>query len=229
MSLLYNGIDLTRFQYRGRRSKYFSSRYGWSDECIIVGMTGQMSQIKGHFDLLEAARLLHERQPKIRFVIGGKQEGPYFLQLQRRIRDANLHHIVEFSGWQDDMPAFYGGLDIFVFPSRCDEAFGLVIGEAMAIGLPVVATRTGGPVEVVEDKTTGIVVDRESPAQLAEAIGQLSESTDERNRMGQEGRRRIEKFFDLSQQARQLGAILEDVAKSYGNKSGGRGLIRNHS
>jgi len=215
LSLLYNGVDLTRFQYVGSRSCCFSAGYGWPDASVIVGMTGQMGEIKGHFDLLDAARIIHDKHPEVRFVIGGKQDGSYFRQLQERMRENNLDDVVGFSGWQDDMLNFYEGLDIFVFPSRCDEAFGLVIAEAMATGLPVVATHTGGAVEVIEDQRTGIVVERESPYQLSEAISSLVAARSKRVSMGKAGRQRVEQFFDLSKQAAELEKILETVAKSH--------------
>lgn len=213
ISLLYNGVDLSRFQYICKRSAYFSARYGWRDEAVIVGMTGQMSEAKGHIDFLEAVRLVSRRHPELRVVIGGKPESPYFDRLQEQITAAKLHDIVAFSGWQDDMTSFYSGVDVFVLPSRQDtEGLPLVLAEAMATGLPVVATRSGGAVEIVKDGETGILVERQEPKQLAEAIAVLVRSANTRICMGKAGRRRVEQCFDLSKQAAQFDTILKRVA-----------------
>jgi glycosyltransferase involved in cell wall biosynthesis len=216
ISLLYNGVDASHFQYVGRRSASFSARYAWPDESVIVGMTGHMTEAKGHLDFLEAARLVSKEHPEVRFLIGGKQEEPYFRRLQEQVAQDNLGVIVAFSGWQDDMRSFYAGIDVLVLPSRHEEGFGLVAAEAMATGLPVIATRSGGAGEVVEDGETGILVERQSPYQLAEAIGCLVTSPAKRSCMGRAGRQRVETFFDLSKQADQLRAILESIANSRG-------------
>jgi glycosyltransferase involved in cell wall biosynthesis len=214
ISLLYNGVDLSRFQYVSRRSAYFSASYGWPDEAVIVGMTGQMSEAKGHVDFLEAVRLVSRAHPELRVVIGGKPESPYFDRLQEQITAAKLREIVAFSGWQDDMTSFYSGVDVFVLPSRQDtEGLPLVVAEAMATGLPVVANRSGGAVEIVKDGETGILVERQNPKQLAEAIAVLVTSASTRISMGKAGRRRVEQRFDLSKQAAQFETILERVAR----------------
>lgn len=218
ISVLYNGLDVSRFPYVERRSENFSVRFGWPQESVIVGMTGQMMEAKGQLDFLEAARLVSKEHPEVRFVIGGKQEQAYFRRLQEQVTKDSLSEIVAFSGWQDDMASFYAGIDVFVLPTREDiEGFGLVIAEAMATGLPVIATRSGGATEVVADGKTGILVERRMPSELAEALRSLLTSPDRRMSMGKAGRQRVETSFDLSKQAMQLQTLLETIATSYRN------------
>jgi len=214
VSVIYNGIDLSRFVYVDKRSSEFIAKYRWPDQSVIVGMTGQMTDAKGHLDFLQAARSVNKNYPEVRFIIGGKQEGPYFELLQKQLSAEKLGEVVGFSGWQDDMRSFYEGIDVFVLPSRQEaEGLPLVIAEAMGAGLPVVATRSGGAVEIVDNGKTGFLVDRQNPEQLAEAISVLVTSSSRRVSMGKAGRQRVEQFFDLSKQATQLEAILENVAK----------------
>jgi glycosyltransferase involved in cell wall biosynthesis len=213
ISILHNGVDLSQFKYAEGRSLNFSTRFGWPEQSIIVGMTGHMTPGKGHLDFLEAARLMSINHPEVRFVIGGKQEGPHFRELQEMVSRNKMHEIIGFSGWQDDMTSFYCGIDIFVLPSRWAEGLPLVVAEAMARGLPVVATRSGGVTEIVEDGNTGFLVEKENPRQLIEAISSLLTARSRRVSMGIAGRRRVEQFFDLSQQSARLEAILESVAK----------------
>jgi glycosyltransferase involved in cell wall biosynthesis len=217
ISVLYNGVDISRFRFAQKRVPFFTERYGWPEESVIVGMTGQMNAAKGHHDFLQAARLIRGSHPEVRFVIGGKQDSVYFQDLQKLVRENHLDDTVAFSGWQDDMTSFYSGIDIFVLPSAEDtEGLPLVVAEAMASGLPVVATRSGGAQEIVEAGKTGMLVERQSPRELARAITSLLASLDRRAAMGKEGRRRVEEFFDLSKQAAQFERILESVAKGSG-------------
>jgi len=214
ISLLYNGVDVSQFQPVQKRSPCFVERYGWPDAAVIVGMTGQMNEAKGHYDFLQAARVVHEKHPEVRFVIGGKQEGSYFRRLQEQVAEHNLGKIVAFSGWQDDMRSFYSGVDVFVLPSGQDtEGLPRVIAEAMASGLAVVATRSGGAGEIVENGKTGILVERQSPHQLAGAIESLVTSPTRRTCMGKAGRLRVEQFFDLSKQTGELERILKGMPK----------------
>lgn len=215
ISVLYNGIDLSRFEYRDKRSSEFTAKYRWPDDAVIVGMTGQMTDAKGHLDLLKAARSVSQKLPQARFVIGGEQEGEYYQSLRKQVCADGLGKILAFSGWQDDMRSFYEGIDVFVLPSRQDtEGLPLVLAEAMAAGLPVVATRSGGAVEIVQNGETGFLVDRQNSEQLAEAISALVTSASKRTSMGKAGRQRVEQFFDLSKQVAQFETILKSVAHS---------------
>ena len=213
VSVLQNGIDLSRFEFVDKRSSKFTEKYGWPDSAVIIGMTGQMTEAKGHHDFLQAVRSVSKRYPEARFVIGGKQEGPFFDLLQKQVSAEKLGEVVAFSGWQDDMRSFYASIDVFVLPSRQEtEGLPLVIGEAMAVGLPVVATRSGGATEIVADGETGFLVDRQNPEQLAEAIGMLVTSGSRRISMGMAGRQRVEQCFDLSKHAAQFETLLKSVA-----------------
>jgi len=215
--LLYNGIQLDNFPDREIRSTQLAERYEWCAETVIVGMTGQMMPDKGHEDFLAAAHKLHEYLPQVRFVIGGKTDGNYYKHLQDEIIRLGLDGFVIFSGWQEDMHNFYANLDIFVFPSRSvNEGFGLVIVEAMAVGVPVVVTRAGGATEVIEDQVSGILVDPHNPEQLAAAIHNLIISPNLRVQFTKEGRSRAQSVFSLAQQVEQFEKILAKAVQING-------------
>jgi len=219
ISLIYNGINVSRFRFIETRSDDFAIKYRWPRESVVIGMTGQMNEDKGHLDFLNAAHLLHRKHPEVRFVIGGKQEPGFYERLLKYVGENSLSEIVGFSGWQDDMTSFYAGIDVFVLPTREDtEGFGLVIAEAMATGLPVVATRSGGAAEVVEHGTTGFLVDRQEPTRLAVAISGLVTSPAKRKCMGRAGRQRVETIFDLSRQSLLLEKVLETAANTCGTR-----------
>jgi glycosyltransferase involved in cell wall biosynthesis len=211
VSVLHNGIDLTAFPFYENRLTTFQEKYSWPADSVIVGITGQILENKGHGDLLEAMSLVRNHNDKVRLVIGGRQNGPYFEELKKRLNDKRLNDVVHFSGWQACASDFFSGLDIFVLASRHEEGFGLVVAEAMATGRPVIATDSGGAREVLVDKQTGILVEKANPNELAEAILLMAATPELRKRMGNEGRRRAELCFDMSKQAQRLKTILTSV------------------
>ncbi|HMR31938.1 MAG TPA: glycosyltransferase family 4 protein [Geminicoccaceae bacterium] len=107
-----------------------------------------------------------------------------------------------------DLPARYAGASLFVLPSICDEPFGIPLVEAMAAGLPVVATRTGGIPEIVADGETGLLVERGDADGLASAILALLGDPERRLAMGRAGRERVARLFTWSRSAERLEAAL---------------------
>ena len=97
-----------------------------------------------------------------------------------------------------------------VLPSK-DEPFGIVLVEAMAAGKPVVATRTGGPLDIVEEGVTGLLVEAGDDKQLADAILELLGDPERAAAMGQAGRKRAEEHFDISRVVRQLYEVYDRV------------------
>ena len=212
ISLLENGVDLSLFCYMAKRSDHFVKRYNWPSASVILGMTGQMIEEKGHLDLIEVVKFLYRDYRDIRLVIGGKQTGSYYQRLASELTNKGMLDIVAFSGWQEDVRNFFSGIDIFLFPSHHEEGFGLVAAQAMATGLPVVATRSGGVSEVLESGVTGFLLEKGSPSRLASAISCLVKSQQLRRSMGMAGRRRVEERFDLSKQVAQFKTILHSLA-----------------
>ena len=217
IQMLYNGIDLTAFPFVSTRSAIFQEQYDWPFDSVVIGITGQILEHKGHGDLVEAVHLARHNV-KLRLVIGGKPDGPYFEKLKKQVSDYGLAKIVRFAGWQPYVADFFAGIDIFVLASRHEEGFGLVVAEAMATGRPVIATASGGSREVVVDQETGLSIEKGSPAELAKAILSLATSIDRRQRMGANGRRRVERHFDISKQGRRFERNLNEVGYSSGKK-----------
>ena len=102
---------------------------------------------------------------------------------------------------QGELPRYYGAADVFVLPSRY-ELFGIVMLEAMACGVPVVATRFGGPAEVIAHGETGFLVDPTDPEELAGAIEALLSNPELRREMGRRTRRAAEERYSWTASAR---------------------------
>ena len=119
---------------------------------------------------------------------------------------------VQFRGFIEHgkLPDHYANADLFVLPSKM-EAFGLVLAEAMASGLPVVSTRVGGIPEVVEEGVTGLLVPPNDPPALAEAIIDLLDDRDRMRAMGVRGRERVREHFTWDKVAERVVGFYEEI------------------
>ena len=131
-----------------------------------VVAVGRLVEKKGFDTLIDASARLRDANVPFRLEIAG--DGPERAALTRRVALRNLAGHVQLVGWRDDVPAFLEGAHLFVLPSR-DEPFGIVLLEAMARGIPIVATRTQGPLEILSTASAKFV-DAEQPAALCAAM-----------------------------------------------------------
>jgi glycosyltransferase involved in cell wall biosynthesis len=172
--------------------------------------------------LLEAFRLVRDRVPTARLLLVGS--GPMEAGLKKLAGDLGVASAVEFRGGvsHEDVPNVMREIAVLAMPSRCDsETFGVAAVEAMASGVPVVATRVGGVPEVVEDGVTGLLVPVDDPGHLASALSCLLEDTNLRMRMGQAGQKRAESRYNWAHNVSQMVSIYEGLAML---SSGTRGL-----
>jgi len=158
---------------------------------------GRLVQEKGFDVAISAFALLANRFPRARLTIAG--DGPVRDDLTRQTVALGLTDAVEFKGWvsPEKIPDLINNATIVVIPSRYREPFGLVAVEAAQMARPVVATRIGGLSEVVVDKETGLLFDKEDNLALADAITFLLESPDKAKLMGHAARARALEVFSL--------------------------------
>jgi len=164
-----------------------------SEEVTVLGV-GRLDQVKGFDVLSQAARLLHRTGVQTRVVVAG--EGAERQALEGMNQEGSHGEHLSFLGMRDDIPDLMAGADIFVMPSR-SEGLPMALIEAMAAGLPVVASSVGGIPEVVEHGVHGLLVDPEDPVALAEAISLLSGDPNLRVRMGRAGQDRVKARFSI--------------------------------
>ncbi|AEA24115.1 glycosyl transferase group 1 [Pseudonocardia dioxanivorans CB1190] len=171
---------------------------------------GLLTPRKGVLDLVEASRILRERgaEHELRLLGGAPDEGP---EAETAVRD-NLPPWVTLLGTRDpaDMPAEYAAADVFSLPSWW-EAMPLSVLEAMAGGLPVVATDVGDVARAVDDGVTGRVVPVQDPQRLADALEPLVRDVAARRAMGAAGRRRVEERFAADVTARNLDRLYQEL------------------
>ncbi len=197
-----NGVEISPLVQPRRRDERFVRQFGWTDGCVIAGITGQMTETKGHEDFLAAARICAAGNPRLRFVIGSRPLEPMATRLAALIGEYGLEERVRFSGWLPTPQDFFSGIDVLVLASRHDEGFGLVVAEAMERGVAVVATRSGGATEIVEDGASGFLIAKQAPKEMAERLLILAGDDARRARFALAGRRRVEAHFNLERQVK---------------------------
>lgn len=208
LSCVPNGVDGHRFTPREGPSE-LRARMGIPDGAPLVGFVGRLSPEKGPEVFLRAALLLRALVPAAHFVVFGT--GPMKAQADDFIARFSLGGHVHMAGLHDDMPEAYRALDVMVSTSH-SEAMPLAIMEAMASGLPVVATRVGGVPDLVEQGQTGWLVAPRDFEGVASQVAHLLNTPGERLRMGAMARQRAVSRFGLQDCLDRTASLLESLA-----------------
>jgi sugar transferase (PEP-CTERM/EpsH1 system associated) len=193
-----NGVDIERFRPKTGPGREFGPQGFAPHTAFVVGTIGRMEAVKDTLTLVRA--FLHlvstetEARDHLRLVAIG--DGSLREEAQRLVSAAGAAHLVWFPGESDDIPELMRGLDLFVLPSL-REGISNTILEAMASGLPVVATRVGGNPELVVEAETGMLVPASDPVAMAEAIQSYLNDPAKLERHGQAGRKRAETHFSI--------------------------------
>lgn len=213
--VISNGIDLHRFDKAALSTdrSVFRRSLGVAPERLLVGTIGEINQLKGQDEFLRAASLLARDFPAADFVIAGEdfsRTGEHRARILKLISELELKERVHLTGWLKDVAPLLHALDIFVSASRT-ESFGLAIVEALASGVPVVATATEGAREVLSGGETGLLVPINDTGQLAKAIARLLADTAERERLGARGRAVALERFSLEQMVSATELVYSDA------------------
>jgi len=213
----HNGVACEDFVLeRAPAAASLRAEMGLEPDAVIASLVAVLREGKGHDVLLEAAPAIVERAPRTRFLLAG--DGPLRPALEAEIARRGLGDVVRLVGHREDIPRLLAGSDLLVLPSLHD-AFPTVLMEAMAAGLPVVASNVGGIPEIVTDGTTGLLVPPGHPPALADALTALVSSPQRREAMGAAGRARARSLFSME-------AWLSRLAGHYAQAIGGpRGTL----
>ncbi len=206
--LIHRSVDLDKFPLRERRSGQSS---------FTVYMIGRITPLKGHVYFLKAMAKVIRQRPYIRVrVVGDAPEGKAaykdsILLLTKRL---GIEDKVEFLGNRSDIPQLLQKADVLVLSTVTQEAFGRVLIEAQAVGVPVVATKVGGVMEIVEHEKTGLLVLPKDPDGIAGAVLRIMNETKLVDEMVQEARRRVEERYTLERMASKTIAVYEELRRS---------------
>jgi len=212
ISVIHNGIDISRFREPGA-GKDVRREFGLPQGAPVVVVVSRLNRLKGIEYFLDAAALLAQRFGETRFVIVGDSIAQaYRDELQARAESLGLGGRVLFTGFRSDVADWLSGASVSVLPSL-SEGLSNVVLEAMAAGVPVVATAVGGTPEMVENGVTGLLVPpRDAPA-LAEAIGALLADPERGSAIGRSGRRWVIERYSLEAMVRNTEQLYERLLR----------------
>lgn len=192
-----NGIDCRRFSVSPEARKAMRDSLGFTEEDLVLIMVARFHPGKGHSVLLTAMRQLLNVYPRLKLICLG--EGEEETEIQRLCEEFGLARNVRLVGYQANVSEWLSAGDINVLPSFY-EGLPLTILEAMASGLPTVATHVGGIPEAIEDGISGLLVPPGNPGKLADAISSLLSQIEVREQMGKAACRRASRWFGIEQQ-----------------------------
>ena len=205
----YLGIDHQRFVPAANKRGPFRDQFEIAPDEPVVTTISFLNPFKNPQTIIQACGLLARRGVSFRLFVAG--DGALRKELEDLAHKLDITDRVHWLGHVDDPRALLQESDIFTLAST-GEAFGLVLPEAMACGLPVVATRSGGIVEIVDDQVTGLLVPPLNPEALADALQQLIQDAEARTKMGSRGRSRVAKMFTIE-------TVVTNTLKTYESTS----------
>jgi glycosyltransferase involved in cell wall biosynthesis len=196
LTVIPNGVDLGRFSPHTERPRH--------DTGLVVGALSNLRPEKGLVQLLHAMATVRERWPEVRLVIWG--EGSQRHELEGLVASLNLAASVKLPGSTEFPEVALRDLDVFVLPSL-SEACSNGLMEAMATGLPVIATSVGGNPEHVDDEVTGLLVPPGDSTALAKAIARLVEDRAWAARLGQQARAYAQSMLGMDRMVARTEAL----------------------
>lgn len=198
-TVVHNGIKIGRFDKQVDRAT-LAPAIRVPAEAIILGCVAHLVPVKGHVELLQAFAEVAVHHPSVYLVLIGAGAPEYEEDLQSLAKKLGLCERVRFLGRRSDVPSLMHLFDGLILATRDwgrKEAFGVVLVEAMACGLPVIATRSGGPEDIVVHQETGWLVSPQGIEPLVEAMRDFLSDGARRRQFGQAGKERAKQLFSL--------------------------------
>ncbi len=204
-----NGVDVERFQPRPRRED-IRRQWGFDESHLLFGLVGRLDKQKGSLEFVEAAAQTIKQQPNARFIIVGGNtlgEGDFDRQILERLRALDLQGRLILTDFRKDIEAVMNALDVFVMPSY-EENFGNVTLEALASGLPIIGTNSGGTPEILDQGRIGVLCEPRSSEALAQAMLRLSAEPSHRQTLASLAREKALREFDMGKVFSRVEALV---------------------
>lgn len=193
VSVIHNPVDLSRFDPSAQDRASARARLGLPADAPVAGVVGQLTPWKGQDDAVRALAVVRQTVPDAELVVAGSAKfataaarydnAGYAAELALLPESLGIGGAVHRLGEVDDVPGVLAALDVLLVPSW-EEAFGRVVVEGMAMGLPVIATAVGGPPEIIDDGRTGFVLPPKEPARWGALLAELLASPARRAELG---------------------------------------------
>jgi glycosyltransferase involved in cell wall biosynthesis len=207
-SVMYNGVDTNCFQ--SAKKEESRKKLGLPKKRKIIFSVRRLVYKNGLDTLIESAALVARNNPDTLFVIAGK--GPSKQLIEDRIKELGIENNTQLTGFIPDelLPTYYNAADCFVIPSASGEGLPLVLFEAMACELPVIATKVGGTPEILTHMKNGILVPPRNPKAMAEALAKILAKEELRRIIGEEAKKNVEKNFTWEENVRKLEEVYSE-------------------
>ncbi|MBN1785137.1 MAG: glycosyltransferase family 4 protein [Candidatus Bathyarchaeota archaeon] len=208
--VIYNGVDIDTFRPENKQES--RTKLGLPKDRKIVLSVRRLVYKNGLGTLIESVPKITQQHPNVLFILAGK--GPSRKLIQDRIKELGISQNITLAGFVPDelLPVYYNAADIFMLPSASGEGLPLVLLEAMACGLPVIATAVGGTPEILKHKKNGILVPPINPEAMAKATTKLLSETKLGKKISKEARRNIKDKYTWEENVRQLQAIYKEFS-----------------
>jgi len=209
MSVIYNGVDTDYFRPVNKGES--REKLGLPKNRKIILSIRRLVYKNGLDTLIESVPLLTRDHPDLLFVVAGK--GPSRKLIEDRIKELGIDANIKLTGFVPDrlLPVYYDAADYFILPSASGEGLPLVLLEAMACGLPVIATTVGGTPEIIKHMKNGVLVPPRNPEAMAETMAKLLSEERLGATIGEEARRIVEDRFTWEKNLHQLQDIYKKV------------------
>lgn len=207
-----SGIDVDRFKEARTAGKVMPEWFDCPADATVIGSVGWLTDIKGHRFLVEAVAHLKQEHPHLHLVIVGS--GDQHEELLRQARKAGISQAVHLVGRREDVERALAGMDCFVLPSL-NEGMGRALVEAMAAGLPVIASRVGGVPALIENEKNGLLVPPGDSLALAAALRQILSDPIRARTLGQNAMQSIGTGYGVPAMVRAIESIYREAAVSH--------------
>ena len=202
ISVVHNAIEPQQFE--SIRKVDLRSKYGFASDNLVYISAGRFSREKGQIYLVKAAAETIEQNPRLRFVLFG--DGPDLEKVCHMVTALGYEDKIRCPGFEKNMLGCIKGADVVVNPSL-SEGLPNVVLEAMALGVPVVATAVGGVPEIIVDKETGYLIPPENPQALAEALLYVGRHPERTRKVAESALRFVNDNLTFDRQNRKLAAV----------------------
>lgn len=218
-SVVYNGINENDFQIDLLPST-IRSEFKLHDNDRLICNVGRLDWWKGHDYFIKAMFEVVKKEPRAKAAIVGPEVNnqlsqEYFQRIKKLVKKLQLSNHIFFTGFRKDVPHIISASEIVVHSASEPEPFGRVIVEGMMAGRPVVATATGGVLEIIENNSTGLLVPPKDSSSMAKAIMHLLSNPTDAKRIGQRAKQITRQRFNVKTHVKRIDAIYNKYLFNY--------------
>jgi len=218
--IIYDGIEIDQCFNNKIESKDIKNEFSIKENEFVLGYVGRISENKGQQYFIEAAPYIIKEIPNSRFLIIGEVASElqkdilYFHKLKKMVKDLGLENKVIFTGYREDIKSFYFLLHILVLSSLQEGIAGVIL-EAMNNNIPVVATRSGGPSEIIENNVNGLLVPIKDPSAIANSVIKILKTYALRELLTINAKKILREKFNTKKTVSNIEDVYKSILKYY--------------